>query len=326
MRGCMAIFQIACTIIMLVLMVTLMFQSHRFMNNHTYISTIILGMCVICTYAFTLNIPLLIAVVTAVAFLGSLLKSPTVIKSEHGRVMIFRIIMRYSMYLSFIIGCQMLVHLNIFIISPLLNWLSYIVISALFAFSIYTLWVTFYLYQPLKCRVKAVLILGAGIYTETIPPLLKSRLDRALQIYQNQNPKPKLIVSGGQGPDEPIAEALAMKRYLMNQGVPVEAIITEAESTNTYTNMKFSKPYLDPYIHDHQHILCVTSHFHIARALRLAEKQRIPLIGIGSQTPYHFLDYAMIRDFLGLMYQYRLLLTVYFATLFILSFIKHLLF
>ena len=66
-------------------------------------------------------------------------------------------------------------------------------------------------------------------------------------------------------------------------------------------------------------ILCVTSQFHILRALRLAQKLNINIIGLGSSTPYHFLDKALLRDFLALMYQYKLLLTLYLVGLFIVS-------
>ena len=63
----------------------------------------------------------------------------------------------------------------------------------------------------------------------------------------------------------------------------------------------------------------MTSQFHILRALRLAQKLNINIIGLGSSTPYHFLDKALLRDFLALMYQYKLLLTLYLVGLFIVS-------
>ncbi|MBA9875017.1 YdcF family protein, partial [Ralstonia insidiosa] len=44
--------------------------------------------------------------------------------------------------------------------------------------------------------------------------------------------------------------------------------------------------------------------------------------GIGSRTPYHFLAQSMIIDFLGLMYQYKTILTIYFAMLFWLAILQ----
>ena len=66
-------------------------------------------------------------------------------------------------------------------------------------------------------------------------------------------------------------------------------------------------------------ILCVTSQFHILRGMKFAHTNRMKVDGIGSHTPYHFFDVALVRDFLALMYQYKLLLTIYFAVLFFAS-------
>lgn len=66
--------------------------------------------------------------------------------------------------------------------------------------------------------------------------MLAARLDRALDIYQQQASATKIIVSGGQGPDEPIPEALAMQRYLIAHGVDKTDILMESHSINTYTN------------------------------------------------------------------------------------------
>ena len=67
-------------------------------------------------------------------------------------------------------------------------------------------------------------------------------------------------------------------------------------------------------------ILCVTSQFHILRGMKFTHTNRMKVDGIGSHTPYHFFDVALVRDFLALMYQYKLLLTIYFAFLFLLLF------
>ena len=48
------------------------------------------------------------------------------------------------------------------------------------------------------------------------------------------------IPSGGKGTDEVIAEAQAMKKYLMEQGIKEENIIVEDKSKNTYENVKLS--------------------------------------------------------------------------------------
>lgn len=68
----------------------------------------------------------------------------------------------------------------------------------------------------------AILILGArvlGTSKETALPsrVLQARLDVAIP-YIKQHPETPVIVSGGQGADEPATEAAVMKQYLLNKG------------------------------------------------------------------------------------------------------------
>ncbi len=116
-------------------------------------------------------------------------------------------------------------------------------------------------------------ILGAGIFTEFVTPMLAARLDRALDIYQQQASATKIIVSGGQGPDEPISEALAMQRYLIAHGVDKTDILMESHSINAYTNFLSVKQIINNLYHEqYGEFVCVTSSFHVLRALRLAQK------------------------------------------------------
>ena len=86
---------------------------------------------------------------------------------------------------------------------------------------------------------KTVIVLGCGIRGERVSVGLAKRLNKAYE-YHLQNPEATIIVSGGQGPQEEISEALVMKRYLVSKGVPEDRIIMEDKSTSTITNFKFS--------------------------------------------------------------------------------------
>ena len=191
--------------------------------------------------------------------------------------------------------------------------------SACYTFIIYLIFSSAFGRAKTHKQYDVILILGAGIFTETVTPMLASRLDRALKIYKVQSHNCNILVSGGQGPDEPISEALAMKNYLMKCGVSSSSILMESQSSSTYENFLYSKSFINTSFENVPNILCVTSQFHILRALRLAQKLNINIIGLGSSTPYHFLDKALLRDFLALMYQYKLLLTLYLVGLFIVS-------
>lgn len=114
-----------------------------------------------------------------------------------------------------------------------------------------------------------VVILGAQWRTSGPSYVLQKRLDRAIG-YLEANPDTKVIVSGGQGYNEPISEAEGMKSYLTDAGIDPERILMEDQSTNTTQNLIFSSELLDP---AEDSVVIVTNNFHMFRALAIAKKQ-----------------------------------------------------
>ena len=116
----------------------------------------------------------------------------------------------------------------------------------------------------------AVIVLGSGIRGELLTVGLKNRLDCAVEMYKN-NPDILIVVSGGQGPQEDITEALAMERYLLRCSVPQENIIKEEQATSTYENFIYSKQILDEKFTEDYKAAYVTNDYHIYRAGALAK-------------------------------------------------------
>ncbi|HEM6504675.1 YdcF family protein [Streptococcus suis] len=139
-----------------------------------------------------------------------------------------------------------------------------------------------------------VVVLGAGLIGDKVTPLLASRIDKGIAIYQKQ-PGSKLIMSGGQGPDELIAEGQAMANYALEQGIPVEDIVIENQSTNTEENLRFSYALMKP----GSRFALVTNYYHVFRALLLARQLKIKCIGYGAKTKFYFSLNAFIREFVG---------------------------
>ncbi|HEM2542025.1 TPA: YdcF family protein [Streptococcus suis] len=139
-----------------------------------------------------------------------------------------------------------------------------------------------------------VVVLGAGLIGDKVTPLLASRIDKGIAIYQ-KHPGSKLIMSGGQGPDEIIAEGQAMANYALEQGIPAEDIIIENQSTNTEENLKFSHALMK----SGSRFALVTNYYHVFRALLLARKLKIKCIGYGAKTKFYFSLNAFIREFVG---------------------------
>lgn len=112
---------------------------------------------------------------------------------------------------------------------------------------------------------KAVIVLGAGLKKGVPSGLLQRRLDAALDYYK-ENPETVLVVTGGQGRDETIAEAEAMARYLRERGVPQEDLIVENKSTSTEENLLFAKKLLREHgISANEPVAIVTNAFHCYR-------------------------------------------------------------
>ncbi len=116
----------------------------------------------------------------------------------------------------------------------------------------------------------AVIVLGSGIRGELLTVGLKNRLDCAVDIYK-ENPDTVIVVSGGQGPQEDITEALAMERYLLRCGVDAGRIIKEEKATSTYENFVYSKQILDGLLGEGYDVAFVTNEYHIYRAGSLAK-------------------------------------------------------
>jgi uncharacterized SAM-binding protein YcdF (DUF218 family) len=90
-----------------------------------------------------------------------------------------------------------------------------------------------------------VIVLGARIKESGPSLILRQRLDYALE-YLELNPDTVVIVSGGQGSDEPISEADGMRDYLISVGkIDADRIVLEKESFSTYENLLNSAKFVD---------------------------------------------------------------------------------
>ena len=95
-----------------------------------------------------------------------------------------------------------------------------------------------------------LIVLGCGLKKDGTPtPILMGRIRRAAEFYRRQTEqtcKPlRIVASGGQGPDEAVAESTAIRRVLVALGVPEEQILEEDRSTSTLENMQFSKALIE---------------------------------------------------------------------------------
>lgn len=148
----------------------------------------------------------------------------------------------------------------------------------------------------------ALIVLGAGIRGESPSYLLMQRLDKAYEYYL-KNPNIAIVVSGGQGPQENISEALAMERYLISRGVPQNKILKEDKSTSTKENFEFSKAILDQKFTNYT-AAYVTNDFHVYRAGLMAKSAGLNPRHIGANTNKHVVISCYLREILAVMYKW----------------------
>lgn len=150
-----------------------------------------------------------------------------------------------------------------------------------------------------------ILILGCQIKKDgTLTNLLKSRADRAVEFAKMQKNAVKkditFIPSGGKGDDEIIAEADAIKNYLVSIGVPENSILVENKSQNTYENLRNSMELIRNHTkNDDPKIAFSTTNYHVFRSGVFASRQGIRAEGIGAKTKRYFWINAFIREFIA---------------------------
>lgn len=119
---------------------------------------------------------------------------------------------------------------------------------------------------------QTVIVLGCKVHGDGTPSvLLRDRLDTALDYWQ-EHQDVTILVSGGQGPDEPEAEADAMAAYLEARGVPRRRIWRETESHNTAQNLALSRALLKEKGQDVSGCLVVSNGFHLTRVRLLWDR------------------------------------------------------
>lgn len=121
--------------------------------------------------------------------------------------------------------------------------------------------------DELRGEPQAMVILGCQVMEWGPSILLQDRLEEALD-YLQEHPQLVVVVSGGQGDNEPTTEARAMADYLMERGVAQEQILLEDRSHNTRENLLYSKSVLDEAGIDGD-VVVVSNGFHLARVRML---------------------------------------------------------
>lgn len=143
-----------------------------------------------------------------------------------------------------------------------------------------------------------IVVLGAGIIGTRVTPLLAARIEKGIELL-TCNPDAVLLMSGGQGPGEDLAEGEAMAAYAAEKGVDAGRILVEQKSRSTEENLLFSKELMKQ---ENPKIIVVTTAYHVFRALILAKHLGIKCVGFGAKTKWYFTLNALLREFVGYLH------------------------
>lgn len=119
-------------------------------------------------------------------------------------------------------------------------------------------------------KVDAIVVMGAAQYDGRPSPLLKARLDHALELYRAKR-APVIVVTGGKLSGDRFTEAAASRRYLRDLGVPASAILSEDRGRSTWQSLEGVVDLLAKRT-PKARVLIVTDPFHCLRAKLIAEE------------------------------------------------------
>ena len=126
-----------------------------------------------------------------------------------------------------------------------------------------------------------ILVLGASVYSNDTPrPMLKDRLDMGIHLYNNSYVK-KILVSGDHI-NKDYDEVNVMKKYLIDNNIPSSDIFKDHEGINTYQSLYRAKN-----VYGVKRVIIVTQKYHLYRAIYIARKLDLQVVGIASDGNYY---------------------------------------
>jgi len=148
-----------------------------------------------------------------------------------------------------------------------------------------------------------VVVLGCGLIGGRVPPLLAGRLDEGLRVVRRAEAAgttPVLVVSGGQGDDEPRSEAAAMAEYLAAAGEPAGRVRLEDRSRTTKENIAYTTQLLTESERTGV-IAAVTNNFHAFRAALILSRAKLRGYAVGARTAGYYWPAAVIREYAAIL-------------------------
>ncbi|UEJ81561.1 YdcF family protein [Brachybacterium halotolerans subsp. kimchii] len=183
------------------------------------------------------------------------------------------------------------------------TWAGYVLTS-------YLVYDVVYAWIASRTSARYVMVHGSGLIRGRVPKLLANRVDAGIAHWRRvreTHPDALLVLSGGQGPDEPRSEASAMAEYAREQGVPQEAIVLEDRSRTTEENLRNTRGLVGTVLPAEGPGLTVTSSYHVLRTAALARRVGLDAQVAPARTAGYFWPSAFLREVVALVARHKIL-------------------
>ena len=127
-----------------------------------------------------------------------------------------------------------------------------------------------------------ILVLGAAEYRGRPSPVLRARLDHALDLYRRKLAS-RILTTGGAGGDPVFTEGGVGRAYLIGHGVPSEAIVVETEGESTVHSTALAAEIIDRMgLHS---VIVVSDGYHIFRVKKILQHSGLKVYGSPRRDP-----------------------------------------
>lgn len=145
----------------------------------------------------------------------------------------------------------------------------YVAIALLAGYYLVNLWQVWRVGESDQARpVDAIVVMGAAQYDGRPAPVLAARLDHVLELYQEGH-APLVVTTGGNLPGDRFTEAESSANYLIERGVPAEAIL-QVEGRTSYAELERTAALLEERGLDR--VLLVSDPYHSLRIRLVAQE------------------------------------------------------
>lgn len=158
---------------------------------------------------------------------------------------------------------------------------AYAVLAAVATWIISFLAVVFWGARDMARPSDAIVVLGAAQYAGRPSPVLKARLDHALDLW-NKGMAKRLVLTGGRGTGDTISEAAVGRRYAMKAGVADSAILLENEGRTTSESFATVAEILEE--KKLERAILVSDPFHMLRLQILAKRYGVESVTSPTRT------------------------------------------